>query len=183
MNTRWKDNLDNFDAAAPAFLQNWMKIRTSITHEAAARGKAVQLFLINEAWENLSSALMTEYALTSNPVFLREIYMLCDGMPLWYARTFIPHSTYQLRKEAFLGLNKRPIGDILYHDPAIERGPFSFACLHAGDEEHRWAQSAKRAGDFHEMLWARRSTFLIEGQPLCLLEVFFHDTLMQLAEV
>jgi chorismate lyase len=53
---------------------------------------------------------------------LREVYLLCDGVPWVYARTAIPRETLTGRHRRLAYLKTRPLGAMLFADPGMARG-------------------------------------------------------------
>lgn len=143
----------------------WMQTKAPITEKAKKRCHDVRLELLNESWERR--------------VFFREINMYCDGQLAWYARTVIPEKTYELRAEKFKKLKTQPLGNILYHDPKIIREDFVYAYLDSSQKEYQWAMKHYPISENKpEYLWARKSVFQINGNPLYLTEIFFPNQVL-----
>lgn len=106
-----------------------------------------------------------------SPVWVREVVMSVDGVDCVVARSLTPllasHGVWQGMRR----LLTRPLADMLYHDPAIERSPF--VCRRLASPVPFYATaSAVQADADKGPLWARRSTFWRYGQPLLVAECF-----------
>ena len=131
----------------------------------------MRLTLLSERWEKQQK----------HAVFIREILMFCDEKPAWYAQTKIPERTYARRAEKFKHLQGNPLGSLLFSDPQIIREDFFYAYLTKSTQEYKQAMlyyTAYASSTMNLMpsfLWARKSVFRIEGEPLYLMEVFFPE--------
>jgi chorismate--pyruvate lyase len=72
------------------------------------------------------------------------------------------------------GLGTRPLGEALFSDPQVRRGPLRFRRLRAPDRRYRGAAAALSARGLPvpQSLWARRSVFSAGGWQLLVTEVF-----------
>lgn len=96
----------------------------------------------------------------------------CFQGSIWVAtRAVIPEKTLKNEGTRLHTVGDRSLGDVLFADPNLQRGPFEFAQL-AWDHPY-----LDRLEDYLsmeiEMLWARRSVFHYFAQPLLVSEIFF----------
>jgi chorismate lyase len=159
----WVSNFDAEVIKPPASVLAWMQTKTSITEQAKQHCGVVRLEVLNEQWEQEQET----------PMFVREINMYCDEKIAWYARTWIPQKTYNRRSEKFQSLQSQPLGKILYNDPDITRKDSVYAYLNSSMPEYQWSVKHYSGVPPH-YLWARKSIFQIDGEPLYLMEVFFN---------
>lgn len=106
-------------------------------------------------------------------VWVREVQLLCDDHPWVFARTLIPLSSLRGRCQRLTRLGTRPLGEVLFADPKIQRGDVEVACILGSQRLHRRA-----FGDLPEKsdaIWGRRSVFRIGGRPLLVCEIFLPD--------
>jgi chorismate--pyruvate lyase len=100
----------------------------------------------------------------------REVRLLDGGEANVYARTVIPLATYQHMKQRFIGLGNKSLGELLFTEPSVKRGPIEVACLKAGEWLYEMAVLEE---DYRpDELWARRSRFYIGGKVLLVNEIF-----------
>ena len=105
------------------------------------------------------------------PVWVREIAMSINGVDAVVARSLTPlrasHGVWQGMRR----LRTRPLADMLYHDPAIQRSPFASARLKRPLALYRTL--TRLAAEYADQaLWARRSVFWRSGEPLLVAECF-----------
>ncbi len=163
----WLINFDDAVVKPPTETWEWMQTKTSITEKAKHECQSVRLELLDERWAHHDDRF-------SGDVFIREINMYCDEKLAWYARTKIPKKTYESRADKFKSLHGQPIAKILYNDPEITREDFVYAYLTPAMPEYQWAIKNAREKPLPDYLWARKSVFRIEGEPLYLMEIFFN---------
>ncbi|MCD0501987.1 chorismate--pyruvate lyase family protein [Bordetella petrii] len=106
----------------------------------------------------------------ASPVWVREILMSVDGVDSVVARSLTPlaasHGTWQGMRR----LRTRPLADMLYHDRSIERSAFVCRRLSSPVPFHATARGLRPQPA--DPLWARRSAFWRQGQPLLVAECF-----------
>lgn len=105
----------------------------------------------------------------SRLVLIREVSLCCAGRPLVFARTLIPIDTLRASNGKLGRLGNRPLGSLLFSDPRISRGVMEFARLLPGERLHR---KAIEGLDLNSALWARRTLYYQDGQPLLVNEIF-----------
>ncbi|GAB6050341.1 chorismate lyase [Hydrogenophilus islandicus] len=107
--------------------------------------------------------------------WVREVVLLADGVAVVFARSvLLPRA--RTAWPLFFCAGKRPLGALLFDDPAVCRGPLEAARI---DPRHSLWRLATHYGLLgaaaplsHTPLWARRSLFWREGQPLLVQELF-----------
>ncbi len=161
----WLSSLDNMPVEPPASVLSWLETPTSITEKAKTSCHHVRLQLLGQQWHKVSG----------RSVFIREIVIYCDEEPAWYAQTLIPSKTYQLRADQFKNLQENPIGNILFSDPHITREDCFYAYLTPATKEYQEAMKHNFSDTPPPGLWARKSIFLIDGEPLYIMEIFYPD--------
>ena len=118
------------------------------------------------------------------PVWCREVCMSVDGIPMVVARSLTPLRASHGSWQGMRRLDRRPLADILYNDPGIRRSPFEVTRV--GRHHGLW-HSLQRSGVVSSgslparagmprlsgpLLWARRSHFWRNHQPLMVSECF-----------
>ncbi len=102
--------------------------------------------------------------------FQREVRLMDGDRANVYARTVIPLATYKAMKQRFIGLGNKPLGELLFTEPMVERGEIQMAKLTAGDWLYEMALLEENYRPDH--LWARRSAFYLSGKILLVNEIF-----------
>ncbi len=105
--------------------------------------------------------------------FVREVHLLCDGVPWVFARTVIPRATLTGPRRRLTRLKSRPLGAVLFADPTMKRGPVEIARLTPGDK--LYPAAVNRLDRRPAAIWGRRSLFTLGGKPLLVSEIFLPD--------
>ena len=107
-------------------------------------------------------------------VLAREVLLVCDGSPTVFAHSVIDAAALRGRWRWLAGLGSRPLGEALFRDPQVQRGPLRFRQLRAPDRRYKGAAAALSARGLPvpRALWARRSVFSAGGRQLLVTEVF-----------
>ena len=106
------------------------------------------------------------------PVWLRCVWLQCQGQRRVYARTVIPHWHAQNPWAQVQRLGNQPLGDLLFRTPHLRRSPFEWNT--DGFDGH-WAALADQTLASPSI--ARRCVFWRQGAPLLLTEVFLASML------
>ncbi len=101
---------------------------------------------------------------------IREVLLYCGETPWVFARSVLPRKTLT-GKRRFLGkLGNRPLGEILFSDPNIQRDSLEIAEIKKGQRMFMCAtECLNNPPDF---VWGRRSVFYLHKKPLLVNEVF-----------
>lgn len=106
---------------------------------------------------------------TDEITFVRESWLKCDDNKLVYARTVIPHITYEKESKALTDLGNKPLGNILFNDSSAYRTNMQYAKISANCMLH---SQATVDTEISADLWGRQSLFYISNNPLLITEVF-----------
>jgi len=106
---------------------------------------------------------------------VREVLLLCDDIPVVFARSLAAARYLDGPWRALRGLGSRPLATMLFAEPHIARGALEFCRLDARKPLYRRAAAA--VNELPPDLWARRSVFRRDGAPLLVTEVFLPGVL------
>jgi chorismate--pyruvate lyase len=109
------------------------------------------------------------------PVWIREVLMSVNGVDSVPARSLTPLRASHGAWQGMRRLLTRPLADMLYHDSTVERSPFACRRLASPVPFHATALGVLPAGQRDRdggRIWARRSVFWRQGQPLLVAECF-----------
>lgn len=156
----------------PTELVSWLTDSGSLTQRLQAHNKhSFSVQLLSTYWmkplpdESLSLDIpLTEMA------YQREVRLMDGGEANVYARTVIPLATFQAMKQRFNTLGNRPLGDLLFTDPSVKRGPIEITCLKPG--QWLYEMAVMEGSSRPEKLWGRRSHFYLSGNKLLVNEIF-----------
>ncbi|MBS0358722.1 MAG: chorismate lyase [Proteobacteria bacterium] len=159
------------DSLIPPLLKPLLLYAGSMTHHMESICHSVK---IDAHIEHHGFACRDERQLLDLPyrqmVWVREITMVCDGEPWLFGRTVIPQKTLVGYWKRLTRLRSIPLGAVLFRDPNIVRGEYEIAQL---DKHHfLYNKSRRYLENDKDYLWARRSQFYLDENPLLLSEVF-----------
>ncbi len=101
---------------------------------------------------------------------IRDVVLTCAGRPVVFAHSVIPLAGLAGPWRDLTRLGNRPLGEALFNDPLVRRHALEFRRLNARHPLYRSAivHTAVKP----PALWARRSVFERQGQPILVTEVF-----------
>ena len=102
--------------------------------------------------------------------WIRQVQLLCDGMPWVFARTVVPVTTLSGAQQQLARLGDRPLGAFLFADPGMQRGPVELACIRK--EQAMFSEASSGLKRKPAEVWGRRSVFRVGGKPLLVAELF-----------
>lgn len=133
----------------------------------------VRLQVLREyAWGALPEDARLLRCAAGTPLWLREVHMTIDGIPGVVARSFTPLRASHGRWQGIRRLRSRPLADMLYHDPRIERSVFRVARLPWHHPLARTVDLVQSTDSLSRRLHARCSVFWFDHQPLVVSECF-----------
>jgi chorismate lyase len=150
----------------PAALQPWLLSQGSLTALLKSRCKSFRLQLVAEHWQLLPDDLQQHWQQAQG--LKRDVILWCNETPCIYAQSWLPESTLE-QLEPLARLGAQPLGEYIFQHNSLERGPIEVALLQAG-------MSLPVVGE-QPQLWARRSIFSVQQQPLLVQEIFLPGVL------
>ncbi|MEG5266771.1 chorismate lyase [Pseudomonas sp. JDS28PS106] len=163
----WLEREQLNDTPEPAMLEwlfNQDSLTRRLTHLSQDRFSVLPL---QEGWQILRD---DECAALHIPVasegWVREVYLLGHDEKWVFARSVAARSALLASGLNMEALGTRSLGELLFSDPAFERGPLQ-VCRYPAD----WLP----ASDAMPGLWARRSCFSRGPLSLVVTEVFLPD--------
>ncbi|WP_160151945.1 chorismate lyase [Microbulbifer sp. ALW1] len=102
---------------------------------------------------------------------VREVLLYgADQRPWVYARSVLPERTLDGKSRYLRNLDNRPLGELLFSQPDIRRGPIVLNRL-ARNPRCQLAELT----DEEPTAWGRRSTFWLHDKPLLVAETFLNS--------
>jgi chorismate lyase len=157
----------------PAGMANWLLESGSLTRRVmqACGDGCFRVRLLHQGW---GAPLNSERRLLCSRrgvvMLIREVELMCNGVPWVFARTLIPATSLQRSVRRLTQLGERPLGAVLFSDPKVHRGVTQVARLQA---RHPLFQAACiHLQEQPETLWGRRTLFTLSGRPLLVNEIF-----------
>ncbi len=162
LTVRWRSYRRSPCAALPS---QWLLDRGSLTARLVALSAGdFRVEVVAQGWQR--PHLEEAQALQIDPrllVLVREVRLLGCGQAWVHARSLIPATTLTGRHRKLAHLGNRPLGELLFSDPGMQRGAIETARVPLD-------ASGTRA-------WARRSVFLLDHKPLLVSEIFLPQLL------
>ncbi|MDZ7828511.1 MAG: chorismate lyase [Halofilum sp. (in: g-proteobacteria)] len=170
-NPRWQTVNPLLRRRLPDSVRDWVLSTGSLT--AGVREQCPDTFrlrVLRQRWARPRSDEASALRLQAGGrAMLREVALCCGERPLIMARTVIPAASLRGRQARLAALGRRPLGELLFHDPSVQRGPFQVAYQTLG--QAGLAADARR----HVAVWGRRAVFHIGGVPLLVSEFFLPE--------
>lgn len=154
---------------APPALRPWLTLRGSLT--AALKQLSNGHFhveILRQYWGRPLPDESRALHLDSRALCLvREVILFGHHQPWVFARSILPEQTLQGPLRRLRGLDNRPLGEILFATPRVQRGPIQAACI---SPQHSRLPTLN--GWSTEPLWGRRSVFALDRRRLLVAELF-----------
>ncbi len=161
--------------SAPASLRDWLTDQGSLTRRLTGR---CSQFSVRVLQQGKSLALPDEAGLfrlsPTELVVERDVLLLCRGRPAVYAHTIFTRESLRRVWQPVGRLGNRSLGTLLFSNPRIRRGKLQYRKLDSRHPLYRRIMQHTGA-PLPASLWARRSLFLLDNQPMLVTEVFLPD--------
>ena len=164
---------------APIEIVPWLFDEGSLTRRILFHCKnEFRVEVLSQKWERpmLNEAFRLGVH-SEHHALIREVLLYCGDKPWVFARSVLPRKTLTGRRR-FLGkLGNRPLGEILFSDPNIQRDDLEVAEIKKGQRMYNCA--TKSLVDVPDSVWGRRSIFYLHKKPLLVNEIFLPSILEQ----
>jgi chorismate--pyruvate lyase len=152
-------------------IQSWLNTKVSLTQRLRQHCPTLQVLVLSEQTERPLLDETTALGLQPNDqAWVRCVLLQCANQNWVYARTVIPNLTPESPWSALQKLGNKPLGEVLFDLPSIQRTPFEFTRQTLSSwpylSEQLGAEQSQAKG------YARRSIFTQKEAPLLLTEVF-----------
>ncbi|MDH5301105.1 MAG: chorismate lyase [Gammaproteobacteria bacterium] len=155
----------------PATLHSWLTDRHSLTKrlQQACDGQ-FRVQVVKQFWGRPLQSEREQLALSDHEFcFIRHVQLRCFDQPWVFARTVIPHTTLRGPLRSLTRLGSKPLGAVLFANPAIQRENLQIARLSRGQGMYNAATS----GQTNDLdIWGRRSRFRFHHHALLVSEIF-----------
>ena len=157
LQTAWQDATQ---AVLPAELSPWLLEHASLTARLKRHCQRFRVQLLQEQRATLPDFLQPMLPDTAIAQ-VREVILWCDDKPIVYAQSWLPEQTI-IDLRALADVGERPLGDIIFQQPGLVRGPIEVSEIDLALPQLALMQRC----------WARRSVFSLQQHPLLVSEVF-----------
>ena len=154
----------------PPGAESWLFESGSLTQRLRALcGAEFQVRLLRQEWARpyADEAQALGLALARRAV-VREVLLQCGDRPLVAARSIIPAETLRGARHGLARLGTRPLGEILFRDPRLERTHLELCAVEPGQWRRDLAGTIRIAGKVR----GRRSCYRIGPGRLLVAEFF-----------
>ncbi len=171
----WQENRQGLRHKIPENVQSWTYESDSLTQRLRnfyGTGVAVKILL--QRWQ---TPFLSERRLLKLPEhqynLTREVLLHANGKPLILARTIIPVSTIKAAKSNLSHLGTRPLGEIIFSYPKLERIAMDITLI----DRSTWTQSAIAEVGINQPIWGRRTVYAIAHKQMLVSEFFLPEVL------
>jgi len=167
--TRWQPPQKRL---MPSDLASWLTDTGSLTRQLKRHNQEqFSVHLLGNHWMRPMADECLHLAIPATQMaYQREVRLMDGEQANVYARTVIPLQTYNAMRQRFNALGNKPLGELLFTDPSVKRGPIEVACLKPGQWLYEMALLEEEYRP--EELWGRRSRFYLGGNILLVNEIF-----------
>ena len=152
----WLNNAQLKSSLKKQNILEWLNEEGSITAKISSDSK----FKLKILSDDIGNAEDEEYLalnIPSQKVRIREVILYGDLVPLVYARSIIPNQTSSKGYPGLGSIGSKPLGDLLFQSELFIKTHREFAQFQTPDKE---------------VVWGRRTHYLVRGYPLSVMEVF-----------
>ena len=169
----WADWRRVRKAEVPDQVYPWLCDRGSLTAKVkgACGKRPFRVRLLQQGW---GRPLYTEGRMLAmrrgEYAVVREVELLCGGVPWVFARTLIPARSLRGPVRRLTRLGTKPLGAVLFSDPRVERGLMQIA--HMFPRHPLFSSAVARLGQAPQDIWGRRTLYYLDRRPLLVNELF-----------
>ncbi|MDR3394015.1 MAG: chorismate lyase [Parasulfuritortus sp.] len=156
--------------------RHWLTDHGSLTRRLQAHCRT---FRVERLRQSVGQPYLDEVAplklARQQHALIREVLLLCGDTPLVFAHTVVPLDGLRGPWQPLGGLGNHSLGATLFANPRIARFPLEYSQLN-----RRHALFRAAAGFLDQptdKLWARRSLFALDLEPIQVTEVFLPSVL------
>lgn len=157
--------------SAPVDLRWWLTHRGSLTRLIQNR---CEHFRVEPVFQALATTCIDELDIMNlrrrTRALVREVYLHCNETPVVFAHSIVRKEHLQSAWRGLGHLGNQSLGTMLFTNPLIQRTPLTFKKLKS--RHPLFERACKRLQNRPTSLWARRSLFILQHQPILVTEVF-----------
>ncbi|MGB1270614.1 MAG: chorismate--pyruvate lyase family protein [Endozoicomonas sp.] len=152
----------------PSGLREMLLDHTSLTQRLKQVHKSTFFVrVIRHEWLEPTASESAFLSCGEGSASVREVLLFGSGRPVVFARSVLPASSLEGDNRGLLTLGDRPLGEYIFSQPGLHRGPIEIAKIPA--------RQFNLHLDFDygdEGAWGRRSLFYLNDLPISVCEVF-----------
>jgi chorismate--pyruvate lyase len=171
---RWFRVRHRRNRTIPPHIASWLFEAGSLTRRLRALcGEGFRVRLLRQAWDRPFAEEAEALGLAAGRrAVVREVALQRGGRPLVVARSVIPARTLKGVDRRLAHLGTRPLGEILFADPRLERKTLELTEIDVG----LWQKDLRGNLDLSARIWGRRSLYALgRGHRLLVAEFFLPE--------
>ena len=153
---KWLNAKELSDGLTKKNILDWLEEEGSITSRISSHAE-FKLEILNDDFGVAEAEEYIALEIPPEEVRIREVVLYGDLVPLVYARSIIPELTASKGYPGLGTIGSKPLGDLLFQSELFIKIRREFA---------QFQTSSK------EVVWGRRTYYLVRGYPLSVMEVF-----------
>ena len=159
------------DSALTAIQQFWLTKPHALTDGLRQLGK-LKLVVLAEHSEILSTDEQWMLPKSATTIWCREIRMYLEDQAIVSARSLCSIEASEQAWASIRSLGNRPLADVLYADPEVQRSSFCFLSAITRQPSLNALCATELSESELQATWARSSQFLRHDQALTVTECF-----------
>lgn len=156
--------------------QDWLLEPNSLTAKLKTQCVEFSVKVLSEKEFELSISQQQLLDCSQRIGINREVLLLCDGIPMVYAQSWLP-ATDDMQQQQLLALGNRPLGDVIFQHPDLKRTEIEIARF---DCQHPVQQLVSQYSVVVKPLWGRRSMFSLAQSRFLVAEIFLPEAYLYL---
>jgi chorismate--pyruvate lyase len=157
----------------PDVLRDWLIDPSSLTSRLKKHSDSFRVELLGQKIEACHAGEANNVIKEGEQVLVREVLLYCDDIPHVFARSLLPLSSLTGAEQVLANLGTQSLGQVLFNNPSLERQCIEISSFSANSSVAILAKSLSIS--IEQLLWGRRSIFMLENKPLMVAEVFLPD--------
>ncbi len=159
--------LDNAKGIPP-HLHHMISDQDSLTQRLKRQyNNAFSVRLLSQSWQVPTPSEQAFLCCQNEQASVREVLLFGSARPVVFARSVLPESSLAGQNKALLHLGETPLGEYIFNQPGLCRGPIEVATIAA-----REFNILLECDFTAQTTWARRSLFYLREKPISVCEVF-----------
>ena len=123
--------------------------------------------LVQQGWDEPTDSEKAFLNTEDTRANIREVILHGSGQPQVFARSVLPQGSLTGKNKALLELGSQPLGEYIFNQPQLTRGPIEIAKLPASQFNPYLCFDYDQ-----EVAWGRRSLFYLNHKAISVCEVF-----------
>lgn len=150
------------DAHSSEYLKSWINHHDSLTEKLQESKGSTQLRLLSQDWVAPTWWDKGVLNVHHEPIFQREIMMLSEAVPYWYARSVIPQKCFNVNPTFFNRLRKESIKNLIFGNSEVQRVNHYNYPVNEQNIEFYWVK--KHHNQLKGPLWVRYAEYSYQQQ-------------------